>query len=315
MRSFTFLVNPTSGGGTAPAAAAAVARLLEAAGATVVVAHTESAAAVPEIARMAVERGHVVVSTGGDGMLSSVAGVVAGLGGTLGVVPAGRGNDFARQLGLPAQAEALAEILQSAEPRPVDLLSWQIGEGPARIVAGSVYAGVDARSSEIVDTVRWMPDKLQYPYAAIRGLATYQPGHYRVSVDGQTAEYDAATVVVANSGYYGKGMHIAPSAAVDDGLLDVVVISAASRWQLIRKMPKVYDGGHVELDGVHVLSGRVVELQGESRTPIPVGGDGERIGILPGLGAEPATVTLLPGALNLLVGASSTASARCPRGR
>lgn len=299
---FTFLVNPTSGGGTAPAAAAAVARILEKAGATVVVAHTESAAAVPVIAEEAIAHGSVVISTGGDGMLSSVAGVVSRLGGTLGVVPAGRGNDFARQLGLSDEPEALARTLLDSTPRPVDLLSWRLPGVPERLVAGSVYAGVDARSSEIVDRVRWMPSRLQYPYAAILGLATYQPGHYRVSVDGDAVEYDAATVVVANSGYYGKGMHIAPAARVDDGFLDVVVITAASRGQLIRKMPKVYDGSHVDLDGVHVLRGTRVEIQGEARTPIPVGGDGEPLGVLPGLGEAPATTTLLPGALRMLVG-------------
>jgi len=301
VRAFTFLVNPTSGGGVAPAAAAAVAGVLEAGGATVQVIHTSSADVVPGIVTDAVGRGDVVVSTGGDGMLSSVAGVVSRLDGTLGIVPAGRGNDFARQLGLDDDPAAVGRVLLTAEPRPLDLLEWRSGSEP-RIVVGSVYAGVDARSSEIVDSVRWMPDKLQYPYAAVRGLATYQPGHYRVTVDGQCAEYDAATVVVANSGYYGKGMHIAPSAAVDDGLLDVVVISAESRWQLIRKMPKVYDGSHVDLDGVHVLRGREVSLQGEARTPIPVGGDGEPIGVLPGLGSSPARVALLPGVLRVLVG-------------
>jgi len=107
---------------------------------------------------------------------------------------------------------------------------------------------------------------------------------------------------VANSGFYGKGMHIAPPATVDDGFLDVVVIGAKSRWQLIRKMPKVYDGSHVELDGIHVLRGKTVELQGQARAPIPVGGDGEPMGVLPALDAAAATITLLPGAVNLLVG-------------
>jgi len=301
VRAFTFLVNPTSGGGVAPAAAAAVARLLEAAGATVQVIHTSSADVVPSVVSDAVARGDVVVSTGGDGMLSSIAGVVSRQGGTLGIVPAGRGNDFARQLGLSAAPDDVARVLLESEPRPVDLLEWRSADR-SRIVAGSVYAGVDARSSEIVDSVRWMPDRLQYPYAAVVGLATYRPGRYRVTVDGVTAEYDAATVVVANSGFYGKGMHIAPPATVDDGFLDVVVIGAKSRWQLIRKMPKVYDGSHVELDGIHVLRGKTVELQGQARAPIPVGGDGEPMGVLPALDAAAATITLLPGAVNLLVG-------------
>jgi diacylglycerol kinase (ATP) len=298
VRSYTFLVNPTSGGGAAPAAAAAVARGLEAAGATVQVIHTSSAEVVPSIVTDAVGRGDVVVSTGGDGMLSSIAGVVSAHGGILGIVPAGRGNDFARQLGLPGDPVELSQVLLSAAPRPVDLLSWQ----GARIVAGSVYAGVDARISEIVDRVRWMPAKLQYPYASVHGLATYRPNRYRVTIDGVSGEYDAATVVIANSGYYGKGMHIAPAAVVDDGFLDVIVIGAGSKVQLVRKMPKVYDGSHVDLDGVEVLRGQVVELHADGPVQVPVGGDGEPLGVLPGLGDAPATVTLLPGALRLIAG-------------
>ena len=92
-----------------------------------------------------------------------------------------------------------------------------------------MYAGVDARASAIVDRAHWLPRKLQYPYAAVRSLATYQPGRYRVSVDGAEQEFSAATVVVANSAYYGKGMKIAPAASVADGVLDVVVIEAASQ--------------------------------------------------------------------------------------
>ena len=92
----------------------------------------------------------------------------------------------------------------------MDLLSWTVGD-ESRLVAGSVYAGVDARASAIVDRAHWLPRKLQYPYAAVRSLATYQPGRYRVSVDGAEHEYSAATVVVANSAYYGKGMKIAPA--------------------------------------------------------------------------------------------------------
>ncbi len=215
------------------------------------------------------------------------------------MLPAGRGNDFARMLGLPESPDDLAKLLLEADPRQVDLLSLSLPGAGERRVAGSVYSGVDARASEIVDRAHWLPKRLQYPYAAIRSLATYRPGRFRVTVDGTTAEYTAATVVVANSGYYGKGMNIAPDATVDDGVLDVVVIEAASRWELIRSLPKVYDGGHVALPEVTVLTGRRVEVAADSRTPVPVGGDGEPLGVLPGLGAAPAVVEVLPGALSI----------------
>jgi len=298
-RSFTFLVNPTSGGGAAPGAVVPVARALRDAGAVVDVTYSPGPQAMARLVDEAVGRGDVVVSVGGDGMLSSLAGLVAGRDATLAVVPAGRGNDFARMLGLPDDAAGQARVLLESAVRRVDLLSVS-GLAEPRMVAGSVYAGVDARAAEIVDGATWLPRGLQYPYAALRALATYRPGRYRVSVDGEAREYDAATVVVANSAYYGQGMQIAPPASVEDGLLDVVVIEAASRLALMRSLPKVYDGAHVHLDEVTVLSGARVEVTGSSRTPIPVGGDGEPLGPLPALGSAPAVVEVVPGALAVI---------------
>ena len=95
-------------------------------------------------------------------------------------------------------------------------------------------------------------------------------------------------------------MKIAPAAEVADGLLDVVVIEAASRVALMRSLPKVYDGGHVALPEVTLLSGKVIELRGTARGGIPVGGDGEPLGTLPPLDAAPATVEVVPGALSVL---------------
>ena len=242
--------------------------------------------------RAAVARGDVVVSVGGDGMLSHLAGAVSEAGGVLGVLPAGRGNDFARMLGLPGEPDAVARILLEAPERPVDLLRLTAPGQAPRLVAGSVYSGVDARAAEIVDAMRWTPRKLHYPLAAMRAILTYSPGRFRVSVDGSTQEYAAATVVVANSGYYGKGMHIAPDAAVD--------VEAASRSALVRSFPKIYDGSHVGLDEVHVLRGTRVEVAADGVRPIAVGGDGEPLGTLPALTADPSVVELVPGALRVL---------------
>jgi YegS/Rv2252/BmrU family lipid kinase len=293
--SFAFLVNPASGGGAAPEAVVPVARRLRDAGAEVDVTYSPGPLATRDLVRRAVERGDVVVSVGGDGMLSSLAGEVSRLGGRLGLVPAGRGNDFARMLGLPDDADGQAEVLLAGRTTTVDL----IGYGD-RVVAGSVYAGVDARAADLVDRAHRLPSRLQYPYAAVRALASYRPGRYRVTVDGTTREYAAATVVVANSGYYGKGMRIAPDARLDDGLLDVVVIEAASKRDLIRSLPRVYDGSHVALPEVTVLRGKRVELCARARTPVPVGGDGEALGVLPGLTEAPAVVEVRPAALTVL---------------
>jgi diacylglycerol kinase family enzyme len=300
-RSFSFLVDPASGGGAAPGAVVPVARVLREAGAVVDVTYSPGPRAVDALVHAAVERGDVVVAVGGDGMVSSLAGLVAAGGGTLGIVPAGRGNDLARVLALPSAPDEVARVLLEAAPRRIDLVELTLPGAAPRVVAGSVHAGVDARAAELADRARWLPRRAQYPVAALRALATYRPARVRVDVDGVVAEHDAACVVVAGSGCHGSGMRIAPGADLADGLLDVVVVEAASRTALIRSLPRVYDGTHVDLPEVTVRTGRRVELSGAgARSRTPLGGDGAPLGTLPALGSAPAVVEVRPGALAVL---------------
>jgi diacylglycerol kinase (ATP) len=286
-RSFRFLVNPASGGGTAVAAAVPVARLLRDAGARVDVTHSTGPVGCATLARDCAQRGDVVVGVGGDGMLSSLAAALVDVHGVLGIVPSGRGNDFARMLGLDTDPETVAKTLLAGTPRAVDV----IAAGRATVL-GSVYAGVDSLASELVDRTR-APRSVQYPYAAIRAVLSFTPTDVTVDIDGTRLEERAYTVVVANSGYYGAGMHIAPDASVTDGLLDVVVVRAASKLRLIRSMPKLYDGTHVDLDDVLVMRGREVRVS--SRRPVTAYGDGERLAPLP------ITTSVRPGALSVLM--------------
>jgi YegS/Rv2252/BmrU family lipid kinase len=302
-RAFTFLVNPNSGGGAAPKVVVPLARRLRESGADVEVSYTSSPSVVPDLVKVAAAADRVVVSVGGDGMLSSVAGAVVDAGGELAVIPAGRGNDFARMLEVPTDEAGQVALLLGGTPTPVDLLSVAMPGRPALLVAGSVYAGVDARAAEIVDRSQWLPGKLQYPVASVRALATYRPAALTIEVDGVRSEHRAANVVIANSRFYGKGMAIAPDATVDDGELDVVVIEAAGRLDLIRSLPKVYDGAHVALDEVKVLRGTRVTVSGQydgTGAPVPVGADGETLGNLPATGGEPLAVDIRPGAVRIL---------------
>jgi YegS/Rv2252/BmrU family lipid kinase len=271
---FRILVNPLSGGGSAPATVARVEQLLVAEGATVVVENSRGAEHSRTAVAEAVAAGEIVVAAGGDGMLASLAGQVVASGGVLGIIPSGRGNDFARMLGLDGDPAAVARCLMEGHPTPVDVI--RTGD---RVVLGSMYAGVDSLASELVDRARRLPAAVQYPYASVRALLTYRPAGFTVTVDGTRHQQEAYNVVVANSGYYGKGMRIAPAADVHDGLLDVVVLPAGSRLGMLRRLPRVYDGSHVELDGVTVLRGREVTV--EADRGVVAYGDGELLGPLP----------------------------------
>ncbi len=288
MRRFRILVNPLSGGGSAPAAVAAVEKLLVEAGAGVVVETSTSAAHSQAVVAEAVALDEIVVAAGGDGMLASIGGAVVAASGQLGIIPSGRGNDFARMLGLSAAPEDVARCLLTGTPTPLDVI-----DAGGQVVLGSMYAGVDSMASEIVDNARRLPSAVQYPYAAVRALLTYKPAHFTVTVDGHRHEQEAYNVVVANSAYYGKGMKIAPAADLRDGILEVIVLPASSRWAMVRRLPKVYDGTHIEMAGVTCFRGSSVTV--EADCPVQAYGDGERIGPLP------RTATVRPGAIQVLL--------------
>ncbi|WP_067457845.1 diacylglycerol/lipid kinase family protein [Actinomadura macra] len=297
-RAFTAVVNPAAGGSASATGPAGrlipLARLLREAGADVTVEYSRGLEHAGALARRAAGTGRVVLAVGGDGMVGRVGGALAGTDAVLGIMPAGRGNDFARQLGVPSGAGELARLLLEGEPRSVDAI-----EANGTPVLGSVYAGVDAVANDNANRTRLLRGSAAYYVGALRAIASWRPADYRVTVDGEKHRRQGYTVIAANSGYYGSGKHIAPSARVDDGLLDVVLIRYASRTLFFAVMRELADGSHVRRPEVEVLRGREVriELEGPSAASgrtLPYGADGELPGVLP------VTARVMPGALGVL---------------
>jgi YegS/Rv2252/BmrU family lipid kinase len=274
MRTFTAVINPAAGGG-ARATFRAVAQRLDEAGATVSVLASRSATHAAEVAGLAARRGDVVVAVGGDGMTGCVAGSVVAERGVLGIVPTGRGNDFARALGLPGGPEALARCLLDGGERVVDVI--EVGD---RVVLGSVYAGIDSVANAHANRSRLPPSEAVYLIAALRTLVTWRAVSFRVTIDGRAVDFLGYAVVAANSGYYGGGLHVAPEARLDDGLLDVVLVAKLSRlrfaWAAVRDLPR---GTHLRLPQVSVYRGRDVRI--EADRALPAFGDGEPLTPVP----------------------------------
>ncbi|RAY14671.1 diacylglycerol kinase family lipid kinase [Actinomadura craniellae] len=289
-RRFTAVVNPAAGGSTGTVDA--LARLLRAAGAEVEVEPSRGLEHAREVARRAAERGRVVLGVGGDGMVGCVGGALAGTEAVFGIVPAGRGNDFARALGLPDHPAELAALLLGAEPRRIDAIELTSARHPGVPVLGSVYAGVDALANHYANRSRLLRGGASYYVGGMRAVATWRPAAYQITVDGQVYERRAYTVVAANSGYYGFGRRIAPAARVDDGLLDVVVIRAVPRPLFFAVMNELKRGTHVNRPQVETLRGREITIAADR--DLRYGADGEVGGTLP------VTARVLPGALNVL---------------
>ncbi|MFI9615802.1 YegS/Rv2252/BmrU family lipid kinase [Streptomyces sp. NPDC052023] len=292
MRQFTAVVNPTAGGATGAAALLRVARVLREAGAGLETEYSRSLAHACELARRAGEQGRVVLAVGGDGITGGVGGALSGTGAVFGVIPAGRGNDFARALGLPGDPDALARILLDGVPQAVDTIEVSSAVHDRTVVLGSVYAGVDALANRHANRSRLLRGTASYYAGALRAISTWRPAAYRVTVDGEEHAYTGYTAVAANSGYYGSARHIAPGARLDDGLLDVVMIRDAPRRLFFALMKELDTGAHVHRPQVHVLRGREIRI--EADRAVPYGADGEVEAVLP------VTARVLPGALRVL---------------
>ncbi|WP_264372479.1 diacylglycerol/lipid kinase family protein [Georgenia subflava] len=247
-----------------------------------------------------------LVVVGGDGMAHLGVNVVAGTGVPLGIVAVGSGNDVARDLALPVHdvdasvaviRDGLAAAAWSASPTPggppagaagtrmLDAVAVsRPGELPDHWYLAVFSCGIDAAVNDRANRMTWPPGGGRYVRALLAELGSFEPYGYRVTMDGEVWEGPGTLVAVANIRRFGGGMHIAPDAEPDDGLLDVVIADGLTRSELLRIFPRVYRGTHLSHPAVHVRRARSVLVE-----PLPSAGgeppvafaDGERLDALP----------------------------------
>jgi YegS/Rv2252/BmrU family lipid kinase len=240
-----------------------------------------------ELARGARDAGELVAAMGGGGLAGGVAGELAGGSGLLAVLPGGRGNDFARKLGIPPDPVAACGLLAEGRERRIDLA--QTG---GRSYLGILSAGFDSDVNAIANSTRLPLGEAVYVYAAVRALARWRPARWEVSVDGERRAFTGYSVAVANSGVYGGGMKLVPDAALDDGRLDVVLCEQIPKPRALLLFAKVFKGAHVGDPGLTFLRAEQIEFSADR--PFTAYADGDPICPLP------ATVRVLPAALRVV---------------
>ncbi len=300
---FCLVVNPAAGGGQALGRLGAATAALAGAGAAYHVSQSASLDDARALAAAAARRGEVVVAVGGDGLAGALAGPVSAADGTYGIIPAGRGNDFALVLGLPAGPADAARVLAGGRARRMDLIGVGVPGEPELIVALSVYLGLPAVAGEIANRTRLLRGPAVYPVAALRALARWRPATFRVRPGGLGGIPDGGfagyAVVVANCPYFGAGMKVAPAAEIDDGVLDVVAMRHGPRLAFIRVLLRIKDGTHVTLPRVSL--GRAAEVTVTVDRPMPAAADGEPLpGAEPLPAGTPLRIRALPGALQVI---------------
>ncbi|HEY5990178.1 MAG TPA: diacylglycerol kinase family protein [Streptosporangiaceae bacterium] len=292
------VVNPAAGRGRVTRILPEVLGTLSASPVCVRACETASLDHAAELAAEACRQGESVVAVGGDGLVGSLAAAVAGAGGVLGIIPAGRGNDFARMLGIPTRPSDAAAVLMTGQRRAVDLIGVRIADGPEQVVAGSVYLGVPSEGGEIASRSRLTVGALGYQLAGVRALLAWKPATFMVDT-GPNHSFPGFCVVVANSAYLAAGTMAAPAADVADGLLDVITVRHGPKPSFVRVMLRAGHGTHVELKQVGTRRARAVTVTADRA--MPVGADGESLRYASPLAAgSPLHIRALPGALQVI---------------
>lgn len=267
---------------------------LRAGGLTVDIVPTAEPGHGAELALAAIEQGaEIIIAHGGDGTIMDVAPAMAQTGRPLGLLPAGTGNRLADNLGIPWESEAAARTILEGRARAVDL-GRMTTTGGVRHFAVAAGCGFDA---EIMHRTSRQKKKTfgvgAYIATAIPLAMSLPRARMRVDVDGKVLEREAVTVIIANCGeIIPSGRSFGEQIQLDDGLLDVFILDAATFAGAARVAWLLAMGRAAGDPRVTVLSGRVVNITAEPVVAAQADGDP--------WGRTPLTAEVLPGALHVL---------------
>ena len=305
MNNFILIANPISGKGHARNIAEQAYAALTESGYQGQLVFTSASGDAMRFAREAVSDGiQSVIACGGDGTLHEVVNGIAMVPDvTLGVLPCGRGNDFAAAVGIPLKPEAAIATLLSGTPIRVDLGRCYNSSQPSAVSdqQRDIVAETETGHATTVDNRQLTTDNYfitiatcgydtevsrraskgtplfagtaSYAYAAVETLFYYEPPFVRLEGDFGTHEGPLLLAATGITNRYGGGFQIVPNAQIDDGLFDVCIIRPVSSLTVLRLMVTLFWGGHVSHPAVSMHQTRTLTI--ETDTPMLLYADGE----------------------------------------
>ncbi|MDE7395842.1 MAG: diacylglycerol kinase family lipid kinase [Clostridiales bacterium] len=232
---------------------------------------TEKRGHATELARQLTATGGEIAVLGGDGTFHEVLnGIVDLENTTLGFIPSGRGNDFVRAAKCSLDPiQAVKDILRGEKKR-IDFI--EVGDKRCLNVAGT---GLDV---DVLQRVAGKTNKITYLVSLVYCLRHFDPYRVTVTVNGEAHEYDCIMVGICNGIAIGGNMRLSPVSKIDDGKLDVIVITMPENGKIMPVLPKFVKGKHMDMsitkhfvcDEVTVQTGKSVQLDGEIYEGLPL---------------------------------------------
>ncbi len=229
------IINPVAGNGLAIRIGEKVMETLKSRGVACEAFYTAAPGHATVLAKESAGRGaQTVLAVGGDGTAYEVASGLYHTKTALGLIPAGTGNDFIKSIGAPKDPLRALEFILSHAPRPVDM-----GQMNDQLFLNVCGTGFDVSVLEYtIKAKKLVRGMLPYLYGVVRTIFSFRPVRMRIVIDDETAlEGTFLQCSVANGRYFGGGIAISPTAEVDDGLLDVVVLRSIPNWKMFLYLP------------------------------------------------------------------------------
>ncbi|MDP2816446.1 MAG: diacylglycerol kinase family protein, partial [Rectinemataceae bacterium] len=229
-----------------------------------------------------------IVAVGGDGTVNEVASALIDTDAVMGILPKGSGNGLSRHLRIPMSIPRAIQLINRRRVTPIDY--GLINGIPFFCTAG---VGFDAHIGHHFSMLS-SRGLTSYVKTTIKEFLSYKPQPYTLKIQDQTIEREAFLITAANASQWGNNAYIAPGASVQDGLLDIMVVSPFPKFLSpaygLILFSRMIDKSHfVELF-------RVNELIIERELPGYVHYDGEPISM-----GNSLSITLKPGGLNIFV--------------
>ena len=282
MKQFTFIVNPAAGKGAGTRVFSSLLGELERRAASYEIVETTGPGHATEAARTASTS--VVVSVGGDGTINEIANGITGSTKSLGIIPAGSGNDFIKSIGVPRRPlQALQTLLQGVT-RQVDIGTVRCtpakdggGNFPPRLFVNGVGVGFDAAVAARTREIPFLSGTALYVVAVLQTLGKYAPPNFKIQFDASSRDVRGLLIAVGNGQCAGGGFYLTPDAKVDDGLLDICSVDDKNIFQILSLMPRVMRGKHHNVPGVKFFREKRLTISADE--PFYVHADGEIVGV------------------------------------
>ncbi len=245
----------------------------------------------------------IIVSVGGDGTNNEVLNGILKCKElqndlpSLGFIPQGTGGDFRRTANLSTDIDEAIKILKEAKKRRIDTgeVSFYDHKGmeQKRYFLNICSFGISGLVDYYVNhTTKLFGGKISFLIGTLRGIFNYKNIEAELIIDNNnTGKMNITLVAVANGRYFGGSMMVAPSAELDDGLFDIVIMKDISRIRFIKDGPKIYRGEHIHSPDVIQVRGKELFIQKEG---LYIDLDGEDVG------RTPSRFSILPSSINII---------------